>query len=104
MAAFARESPNSLNFPGREPIPQWRVLADKFACPIFGILMAFAFSNTILNARVPYIYVGMFGLVALIFALIGFRTKSPELRYSGYSLAAYFGCTAAFCLALILLF
>lgn len=103
-APFARDNTNSLSFPGREPIPQWRVIADKFACPIFGILMTFAFANTILSARVPYIYVAMFGAIALAFLAVGYRSKSPELSYSGYSLAAYFGATAGFCLALILIF
>ena len=103
MAYFARDNGNMLSFPGREPIPRWRVVADYIICPVLGIVLTFVFSSQILEASSPWIYSVLFGLEAVIAALIAYFNQKPTIRYSGFALAGYFGFTALFCLALILL-
>ena len=104
MTSFARENGNMLSFPGREPIPRWRVVADYIICPVLGIVLTFVFSSQILAASSPWIYTVLFAIVAAVSFLIGRQSQSPAVRYSGFALSAYFGFTDAFCLALILMF
>ena len=104
MASFARDNGNMLTFPGREPIPRWRVVADYIICPVLAIVLTFVFSNQILSASSPWIYTILFGIEAAISLLVGRFNESPAVRYSSFALAAYFGFTALFCLALVLLF
>ena len=104
MASFARENGGMLNFPGREPIPRWRVVSDYVVCPILGIVLTFVFSSQILSASSPWIYTVLFGLVSLVCFLVAHFNQSQAVRYSGFALCAYFAFTALFCLAMILLF
>ena len=101
---FSKSDTNSLIFPGREPIPQWRILSDRIITPILGIIITFIFTSTILNSTPSWIYSLIFSFESILFLILGIITKSESKKYSFLSLSAYFFITSIFSLIIVILF
>lgn len=88
-------------FDGRDALPKWRVLGDRIVTPILAILVTLFFSNQISEAAAPWLYSAIFGVEVLICLFCGFVLDSESVKYSMFSLAAYFFCAAVASLVIL---